>query len=93
MIEAGHKSIQSLIICGGVSNNEIFVNAHANSVGLQVLIAEEKESVLLGVAEAGASVAGFYENLTEAILNMAGPAKLIQPLENTKRFFPPSSTK
>lgn len=86
MRKAGHETIQSVIICGGASKNEVFVNTHANALGLPVLIAEETESVLLGAAELAASVAGFYKNLQEAMLNMAGPAKQIQPDCNVTRW-------
>lgn len=85
MTEAGHDTIRSVIICGGVSKNEVFVNTHANAIGLHVLIPEETESVLLGAAMLGASVAGFYENLQQAILEMAGPAKHVEPHSNVRR--------
>ncbi|XP_065214945.1 FGGY carbohydrate kinase domain-containing protein-like [Planococcus citri] len=86
MIEAGHNVIQSVILCGGVSKNKVYVNTHANAIGLQVLIPEETESVLLGAAMLGASVAGFYENLQQAIREMAGPAKHVKPHADVRSY-------
>lgn len=82
---AGHKSIQSVIICGGVSKNELFVDTHANAIGLPVLIPEKMESVLLGAAQLAAAVGGFYDNLNEAVQNMGGSAKHVKPNSNTTR--------
>lgn len=79
MIKSGHKTIQSVIICGGMSKNEVFVQTHANAIGIQVLIPQETESVLLGAAEMAASAAGFYPNLQQAMLHMAGPAEQLKP--------------
>ncbi|XKL62943.1 hypothetical protein PGB90_005307 [Kerria lacca] len=77
--KAGKKSIESIIICGGLCRNDLFVQTHANAMGLPVLIPEQSESILLGAAILGASVAKFYSNIEEAVLHMAGPAKIIKP--------------
>lgn len=84
MGHAGHKNIHSVIICGGVSKNEMFVNTHANAIGLPILIPEEIESVLIGAAELGAAAAGFYDNLKKTITSMAGPAKRVKPDSTTR---------
>ncbi len=76
---AGRKFLRSILICGGLSKNEVFLRAHANAIGLPVLVPQQPESVLLGAAELGATVAGFYSSLREAVLHMAGSAKRIEP--------------
>ncbi|XP_065214948.1 FGGY carbohydrate kinase domain-containing protein-like [Planococcus citri] len=86
MCHAGHKNIQSVIICGGVSKNKLFVDTHANAIGLPILIPEQTESVLLGAAQLGAAVAGFYDNLDEAVCSMAGPAEQVKPNLDTASY-------
>lgn len=60
-----------------MAKNEIFVQTHANAVGLPVFLPERTESVLLGSSMLAATVAGFYPNLTMAAVGMAGPANQI----------------
>ena len=61
-----------MLICGGLSKNEVFLQTHANVLGLPVLVPDEAESVLLGSAMLAASVSDFYPDLETAVLNMAG---------------------
>lgn len=73
-----NDKIEAVLICGGLSKNEVFLQTHANVIGLPVLVPDETESVLLGSAMLGASVAGFYPDLQTAVMRMAGAAKHIQ---------------
>lgn len=73
------KDIESVLICGGLSRNPLFVRTHANALGLPILIPKQSDSVLLGAAELSATVAGFYSSIQEAVLKMAGPAEPAKP--------------
>lgn len=85
MEQNGH-TIKSIILCGGLSKNEIFVRTHSNALAAyKVLIPEEVESTLLGSAMLGASVAGFYTGVKEAALKMASPAKHLKSDANVVR--------
>lgn len=85
MRSAGHDTIRVIVMCGGLSKNPLFVKTHADAIGLQVLVPEESESVILGAAMLGATAAGFYENLEQAMTSMAGPARLQVPDSRTQR--------
>ncbi|XP_065214950.1 FGGY carbohydrate kinase domain-containing protein-like [Planococcus citri] len=86
MKKAGHHTMESIFICGGLSKNKLFVKTHANAIGLKVLVPEQEESVLLGAAELGATAAGIYPNLQQAMLNMAGAAKVEMPNLNVNKY-------
>uniref|UniRef100_A0A8B9HJV9 FGGY carbohydrate kinase domain containing n=1 Tax=Astyanax mexicanus TaxID=7994 RepID=A0A8B9HJV9_ASTMX len=57
MKEAGHD-ITTLFLCGGLSKNPLFVQIHANTTGLPVVLAAEREAVLVGAAVLGACASG-----------------------------------
>lgn len=73
------RDIESVLICGGLSRNTLFVQTHANALGLPILIPKQSDSVLLGAAQLCATVAGFYSSIQEAVLKMAGPAEPAKP--------------
>lgn len=54
---------ESLLICGGLSKNQIFIETHADACDLPVLCPNEKETVLVGAAMLGACAAKYYPNL------------------------------
>ena len=78
MTQAGHK-IESLLICGGLSQNELFIQTQADVLGLPVLCPQEKESVLIGSAILGACAAKTFSSVNEAIQKMGGTANVISP--------------
>lgn len=69
----------SLIICGGLSKNRTFVQAHAEACAIPVLFPRETEMVLVGAAILGACAAGMFTSLEAASLAMAGAAEVIRP--------------
>lgn len=77
--ESGHRKIVSVLICGGLSRNPLFVQIQADAINLPVLIPFETESVLLGSAILAAFAAGAFPNMRAAIESMAGEAKLVHP--------------
>jgi len=78
---SGLSALKSVLLCGGLSRNRLFVQSHADILGLPVLCAREPESVLLGVAMLGAYAAGLYTTVERAMLAMGGPADKILPDE------------
>lgn len=77
--EKGITNIQSVLLCGGLSRNPMFVQVHADVLGLPVLCAREPESVLLGSAVLAAHAAGIYSTVGEAMISMGGYADVVTP--------------
>lgn len=75
---AGYE-IESILICGGLSQNPLFVQIQADVLALPVLCPVEKESVLIGAAILGSYAAGEFVSMNAAIKSMGGEAKVIQP--------------
>ncbi|XP_037497541.1 FGGY carbohydrate kinase domain-containing protein isoform X1 [Jatropha curcas] len=85
----GHKQIDILLACGGLSKNLVFVQEHADITGCPIILPRESESVLLGAAILGAVAAKKYASLSEAMraLNKAGQVCLrILALQSSVRF-------
>ncbi|XP_026284849.1 FGGY carbohydrate kinase domain-containing protein [Frankliniella occidentalis] len=81
LVEGGITNIQSVLLCGGLSRNPLFVQVHADVLGLPVLCAREPESVLLGSAVLAAYSAGIYSSVGEAMIAMGGFADVVTPNE------------
>lgn len=79
----GHK-IDTLLACGGLSKNLLYIQEHANIIGCPVVLPRENESVLLGSAILGAVASKRYSSLHDAmsVLNAAG--KTINPSEDPR---------
>ncbi len=45
------------MICGGLSKSALFVQTHADVLGIPVVLPDQTESVLLGAAMLGAAAA------------------------------------
>ncbi|KAK3018276.1 hypothetical protein RJ639_003104 [Escallonia herrerae] len=79
----GHK-IDTLLACGGLAKNPLFVQEHADIIGYPIVLPGESESVLLGSAILGAVAAKKYSSLKDAMkaLNTAG--KIVYPSKEPK---------
>uniref|UniRef100_W5KP01 FGGY carbohydrate kinase domain-containing protein n=1 Tax=Astyanax mexicanus TaxID=7994 RepID=W5KP01_ASTMX len=86
MKEAGHD-ITTLFLCGGLSKNPLFVQIHANTTGLPVVLAAEREAVLVGAAVLGACASGDCSSIQEAMEKMARIGKVIQPNLELESFY------
>ena len=80
---------QVLPICGGLSKNELFVQTHADVLGLPVVLPETTESVLLGAAILGATALGI-QGATK-ILAEASAMACKSTTSTTTACKPPSS--
>ncbi|KAM7287019.1 FGGY carbohydrate kinase domain-containing protein [Ixodes scapularis] len=83
--DTGH-SVSSILMCGGLSKNPLYVQLHADATGLPVLLPTEPESVLLGAAILAAHAAGRYNSVTEAMLRMGGTGTVVPPNKGDRRF-------
>ncbi|KAG1668417.1 FGGY carbohydrate kinase domain-containing protein [Nymphon striatum] len=81
----GH-SFQCVVMCGGLSKNNIFVQLQADIIGLPVYIPHETESVLLGSAILGAAASEDFKTLIDAMKSMGGLATKISPRTTERRF-------
>ncbi|CAB0008475.1 unnamed protein product [Nesidiocoris tenuis] len=85
MEESGHK-FETILVCGGLSKNPMFVRSQANAVSKAVLVPEESESVLVGAAILGATASGIYKNVLTAVKHMGSKADKIEPSIEMQNF-------
>lgn len=83
---AGYDPFKSLLICGGITKDPLFVQIQADTTGLPIMKPHEKDSVLVGSAILGACASGHFKSMEEAIKNMGGLAEVIRPNVNIKLF-------
>uniref|UniRef100_A0A182WKP7 FGGY carbohydrate kinase domain-containing protein n=1 Tax=Anopheles minimus TaxID=112268 RepID=A0A182WKP7_9DIPT len=76
---SGREPITSILLCGGLSKNALFVQTHADICSVPVLLPSEPEAVLLGSAMMGAYAAGLYDSLEMAATGMGGSATVVKP--------------
>jgi ribulose kinase len=75
MEAAGHTQIETVIACGGLAQNSLYVLAH-ESTGYQLL-------VLVGCAILAASASRHWPSVTHAMKAMAPVANRVEPQFNT----------
>ncbi|XP_058030674.1 FGGY carbohydrate kinase domain-containing protein isoform X2 [Ahaetulla prasina] len=83
---AGHR-INTLFMCGGLSKNPLFVQMHADIVGMPVVLAQEVESVLMGAAILGACASKDFASLQDAMEKMEKVGRIVLPNHKDKRFY------
>ncbi|KMT03342.1 hypothetical protein BVRB_8g198780 [Beta vulgaris subsp. vulgaris] len=83
----GHK-IDTILACGGLAKNPLYIQEHADITGYPVILPRENESVLLGAAILGAVAAKKYPSLHEAMkaLNAAGEVVYPSKDPNVKKY-------
>lgn len=86
LINAGHKEFSSILICGGLSKNNLFVKIHADVLGLPIICPQETESVLIGAAILGARAADPSSDIDLFIKKMGGSGKVVLPCTQVKTF-------
>lgn len=79
LYQSGRQEFTSILICGGLSKNKLFLQAHADICEVPVLVSNEPESVLLGAAMLGATASGLYANLETAVNNLSNSCYQITP--------------
>jgi FGGY-family pentulose kinase len=79
----GHK-IDTLLACGGLSKNPLFIQEHADIVGCPIILPRESESVLLGAAILGAVAAKNYPSLHDAMKALNAAGQVVHPSSDPK---------
>ncbi|KAF1875772.1 hypothetical protein Lal_00006402 [Lupinus albus] len=79
----GHK-INTLLACGGLSKNPIYIQEHADIIGCPIILPRESESVLLGAAILGAVASRKYWSLSEAMKSLNASGQVIHPSKDPK---------
>ncbi|OIV99809.1 hypothetical protein TanjilG_26147 [Lupinus angustifolius] len=79
----GHK-INTLLACGGLSKNPIYIQEHADIIGCPIILPRESESVLLGAAILGAVASRKYRSLSEAMKSLNAAGQVIHPSKDPK---------
>ncbi len=70
-------TVTTLAVTGGDAKNPVFLREHADVTGCDILLPETDEAVLLGAAMLGATAAGEYPSLSEAMAKMSRVASRI----------------
>ncbi|GLJ27150.1 hypothetical protein SUGI_0532280 [Cryptomeria japonica] len=76
--------IDTLLACGGLSKNSLYIQEHADIIGFPVILPRERESVLLGAAILGAVSAKKYNTLQDAMKALNAPGQVFYPSQDPK---------
>ncbi|XP_017475035.1 PREDICTED: FGGY carbohydrate kinase domain-containing protein [Rhagoletis zephyria] len=76
----------SMLFCGGLAKNSVYVQAHADICQLPAVIPDEQEMVLVGSAMLGACAANTFGSLEATSKAMGGTGVLLKPKSSTKDF-------
>ncbi|GAB2218261.1 hypothetical protein Drorol1_Dr00001481, partial [Drosera rotundifolia] len=79
----GHK-IDTLLACGGLAKNPLYIQEHADITGYPIILPRESESVLLGAAILGAVAAKKYPSLHEAMKALNAAGQVVYPSKDPK---------
>lgn len=79
----GH-GIDTILACGGLSKNSLFVQEQADIIGFPIILPRESESVLLGAAILGSVAARKYSRLNEAMKALNAAGQVIHPSKDPK---------
>ena len=86
MDERGY-SIDTLIACGGVAKNDVFLREHADATGCRIVLPAEPEAVLLGSALLGAVASRDFPSVLDGMAAMNRADRVIEPAgEEVRRY-------
>ncbi|KAB1204213.1 FGGY carbohydrate kinase domain-containing protein [Morella rubra] len=74
----GHN-IDTILACGGLAKNPLFIQEHADILGCPIILPRESEPVLLGAAILGAVAARKYSSMKEAMKALNAAGQVIHP--------------
>uniref|UniRef100_N1QZ17 FGGY carbohydrate kinase domain-containing protein n=1 Tax=Aegilops tauschii TaxID=37682 RepID=N1QZ17_AEGTA len=74
----GHK-IDTLLACGGLAKNSLYIQEHADIIGCPIILPRENESVLLGASVLGAVAAKKFSGIHDAMKSMNAAGKVVHP--------------
>jgi ribulose kinase len=79
--------IDTIVVSGGLARNTLYLREHADATGLRILQPVTQEPVLLGSAMLGATAAGQFSTLRDAMREMSGPAQIVTPRAGATRAY------
>ncbi|XP_066344375.1 uncharacterized protein [Miscanthus floridulus] len=74
----GHK-IDTLLACGGLAKNSVYIQEHADITGCPIILPRENESVLLGAAVLGAVAGKKFPGVRDAMKALNAVGKVVNP--------------
>jgi len=78
--DGSRSMVREILVCGGLSRNQTFLQCQANIVSLPVCISTEDDPVLIGAAMLAASAVKHHPTaLQDAVTMMASNARTIHP--------------
>ncbi|GAQ91191.1 FGGY family of carbohydrate kinase [Klebsormidium nitens] len=80
MNASAHK-VDTIIACGGLAKNSLFLKQHADITECPVILPRESEPVLLGAAIVGAVAARQFESIADAMQAMNSHGKIVLPVK------------
>ncbi len=78
-LNAHGYAINTVFACGGLSKNPLFLQEHADILGCRIVLPRQSEAVLLGAACLGATAAGLFADIPEAMAGMSRVGQIIEP--------------
>ena len=79
---SGVTTPKVVVICGGLANNHLYVQTHADIVGIPFVKSRCPEPVLLGSAILASVAAGDYSTVDDACSGMRQSGDIIYPNNN-----------
>ncbi|KAL0383234.1 UNVERIFIED_CONTAM: FGGY carbohydrate kinase domain-containing protein [Sesamum calycinum] len=79
----GHK-IDTLLACGGLSKNSLFIQEQADITGYPIVLPRENESVLLGAAILGAVASKKHPTVQDAMKALNAAGQVVYPSKDPK---------
>nr|CAB3502598.1 unnamed protein product [Digitaria exilis] len=74
----GHK-IDTLLACGGLAKNSMYIQEHADIIGCPIILPRENEPVLLGAAVLGAVAGKKFPGVHDAMKALNAAGKVVNP--------------
>lgn len=78
--------IRRIHASGGGTKNPLWMREHADICGMEILVAHESESVMLGAAMLAAVAAGEFDSIFEAMQAMSPQPETIEPNFDNRDF-------
>ena len=86
-LDAGGYGIRTIVACGGLTKNPVFLREHADATGCAIALPEEPDAVLLGSAVLGAVAAGVHADIPAAMAAMTRAAIAVRPSGGAVRAY------
>ncbi|KAJ9524594.1 hypothetical protein QJQ45_024192 [Haematococcus lacustris] len=87
MYSAGGYRPDSIAIAGGATRSELWLQIHADAVGVPFVLTTQPEAPLLGCAILAAVVAGLYPDIPAAAASMVRVARTVAPTPGIARDY------